>query len=687
MVRAFHSLIKMIVLCPCPLKIKKNIHPVMYKALQSGILILSLLFLAFASQGQSLPLFSIGNKNVSAEEFLNVYKKNNMGKDPDMSESALNDYLNLYINFRLKVQEAYDLRVDTIANVKNELLTYRSQLAKGYLTDKDKIEQLTQEAYNRMKSEVRVMHILVACDPNAAPEDTLAAYQKITRLRNMILKGKDFAKVAADSSDDKSAKDNGGDIGYITSMQVVYPFETAAYTTPVGKISQPFRTRFGYHIIKVLDVRPNRGTATVAHIFVKVSKNATDEEKQKAKNKIDDIYAKLQSGESFEQLARDYSEDKTTSAEGGKLAPFGTGKMVPEFEDAAFALTTPGSYSKPVQTKFGWHIIKLIEKKPIEPYDAIKETLKKQVEKDARAEEAKVSLIAKLKKEYNYTEHKDAINELMNAIDSNLVKGLWSAESVVDMKKPVLTFTDIKWVPGTKNVLQSDLAAYIEKVQRKNLAKDKQVMFNNIFKQFAESQLLLFEEERLAAKYPAFRDLMNEYNDGILLFELTDQKVWTKAVKDTTGLNAFYQTVKQNYMSNEKAKVTTYTCANQQIADAVMAAINKGVPDNKILAKMNKKNANNLKIDYTIVEKGKGSEMEMLGWETGKNYLLKPDNGGVRIMRITEKLAPAPRPIEEVRGYVVADYQEKLEKAWIQSLREKYPVKINYDVLKNIAKP
>jgi peptidyl-prolyl cis-trans isomerase SurA len=219
------------------------------------------------------------------------------------------------------------------------------------------------------------------------------------------------------------------------------------------------------------------------------------------------------------------------------------------------------------------------------------------------------------------------------------------------------------------------------------LAKDKETMVANMFKQFAESQILLFEEERLSMKFPAFRDLMNEYHDGILLFELTDQKVWSKAVKDTAGLKAFYETVKQNYMSNEKAKVTTYTCANQQIADAVLASLSKGVPDAKILAKQNKKNANNLKIDYTIVEKGKGSEMEMLGWETGKNYLLKPDNGGVRIMRITEKLAPAPRALEEVRGYVVADYQEKLEKAWIQSLREKYPVKINYEELKNIAKP
>lgn len=242
-------------------------------------------------------------------------------------------------------------------------------------------------------------------------------------------------------------------------------------------------------------------------------------------------------------------------------------------------------------------------------------------------------------------------------------------------------------MPGTKTILQSELATAIERTQRKNLAKDKETMFNNIYKQFVEAQLFFFEEERLSAKYPAFRDLMNEYNDGILLFELTDQKVWTKAVKDTAGLTAFYQTVKQNYMSNEKAKVTSYTCANQQIADAVQASINKGITDAKMIAKLNKKNPNNLKIDYTIVEKGKGSEIESLGWEVGKNYVLTSDNGGIRILRITEKLVPTPRPLDEVRGYVVADYQEKLEKQWVQTLREKYPVKVNYDELKAISKP
>jgi peptidyl-prolyl cis-trans isomerase SurA len=658
----------------------------MNQILRLAALLLFVITANSSIMAQTGTLFSIGNQNISSADFLSVYKKNNMGKAPDMSESALSDYLQLYINFRLKVQEARDLRVDTIPNVKNELITYRSQLAKGYLTDKEKIDQLTLEAYNRMKSEVRVMHILVSCDPNASPADSMAAFQKINRLRNMIIKGKDFAKVAADSSDDKSAKDNGGDIGYISSLQVVYPFENAAYNTAVGKISPAFRTRFGYHIIKVLDVRPSRGTITVAHIFVKTSKTAADDEKQKAKNKIDDVYAKLQAGESFEQLARDYSEDKTTATDGGKLAPFSTGKMVPEFEDAAFGLNTPGSYTKPIQTKFGWHIIKLIEKKPLQTFDELKESLKKQVEKDQRADYAKLSFVANLKKEYNFTEHKDALNELLNAIDSNFVKGLWTAESVSKMNKPVITLTDNKWVPATKNILQSELATGLERSQRKNLAKDKETMFNNIYKQFVEAQLFFFEEERLSAKYPAFRDLMNEYNDGILLFELTDQKVWTKAVKDTIGLATFYQTVKQNYMSNEKAKVTSYTCANQQIADLVQASLAKGVTDAKILAKANKKNANNLKIDYTIVEKGKGSEIESMGWDTGKNYLLKPDNGGIRILRITEKLAPAPRPIEEVRGYVVADYQEKLEKEWVQSLREKYPVKVNYEELKSISK-
>lgn len=653
-------------------------------------LVLSLLWHTSQSQEFQSPtndvLFSIGNENITSQEFLNVYRKNNMGKEVDMSEAALRDYLNLYINFRLKVKEAKNLKLDTTPTVRNELSNYRSQLAKGYLTDKEKIDQLTREAYDRMQKEIKVQHILVRVDPNASAADTLQAYRKAMRLRDRAMKG-DFGTVARDSSEDTSAKENNGELGYITAMQVVYPFETAAYNTPVGKISQPVKTRFGYHIIKVLDSRANRGTVQVAHIFSKIPQRGSEEDKAAARKKIDDVYTRLQSGESFEDLAAQYSDDKTTSSDGGKLAAFSTGKMVAEFEEAAFNLKKPGDYTKPIQTKYGFHIIKLIERKPLQPYDEMKDQLRKQIEKDQRAEVARTTFINKLKREYNIQVNQNAKAELWSKIDSSVVKGLWSDSAALSLQNNLITLTDNTYNPGTRSFTQRDFARFVLQNQRKYLGSpDKDMMLNKMFDQFTENSIIAFEEDRLGAKYPAFRELMNEYNDGILLFELTDQKVWSKAVKDTAGLKAFYETVKGNYMSDQKARVTIYSAADQSVLEAATKMRARGTGDDKILAKLNKKKNDALKVEYITVERGKGAEVEQAGWAVGKSYVTKTDEGRIRQSLITEILQPSPKPLEEVRGYVVADYQEKLEKEWIQELRSKYPVKMNELVLMGMIK-
>ncbi|HZG01318.1 MAG TPA: peptidylprolyl isomerase [Chitinophagales bacterium] len=627
-------------------------------------------------------LFTIGNDPVTSQEFLNVYKKNSMGKEVDMSESALRDYLNLYVNFRLKVKEAKTMQLDTAASVKSELTNYRSQLAKNYLTDTAKIGQLTREAYNRMQKEVQVQHILVRVDQNASAADSMAAWKKINAIRALVAKGKDFAQVARDSSEDQSAKENGGNLGYITAMQVVYPVENAAYNTPVGKVSAPFRTRFGYHILKVNDVRPSRGTVQVAHIFIKTPQKEDDPGHATAKSKVDDLYAQLMAGGNFDEMVKQHSDDKTTAGEGGKLAPFSTGKMVPEFEEAAFALSKPGDISKPVKTKFGYHIIKLVERTPLAPFKEMQDQLRRQVEKDPRAEEARASFIARLRQDYNMQVNQAAKAEFAGKIDSSLLKGLWTAEAVEGMNNNLVTLTDNKHVHGTRSFTQREFAEFIEKNQRKFMnAGDKDMMIGKMFDQFVENSLIAFEEERLASKYPAFRDLMGEYNDGILLFELTDRKVWSKAVKDTAGLKAFYETAKENYMSDEKARVTVYNAADQTVLETVNKYRAKNWADDKILSKVSKKNKSALSVDYMTVERGKGHEIEQAGWAAGKTLVTKQDDGRVRQMVITGIDAPSPKPLEEVRGYIVADYQEKLEREWIQSLREKYPVKVNEPVL------
>ncbi len=648
------------------------------------------LLLAFFMQtsAQQKPLFTVGNENIGADEFLNVYKKNNMGKEIDYSDGAVRDYLNLYINFREKVKEARDMKMDTATSVNNELSTYRSTLAKSYLIDKEVTDQLVTEAYNRLGKEIHVEHILIKCDQNASAADTMAALKKANAIYAMLMKGKDFNKMAKDSSGDPSAKDNGGDLGYITALQVVYPFENAAYNTPVGQIGKPFRTRFGYHIVKVLDTRVSRGTIQVEHIFIKLNKNFTHDDSLKAKAKIDQVYQRLTEGENFEDLAKSESEDKTSSGEGGKLPSFGTGKMVPEFENAAFAIKNVGDYSKPIMSKYGWHIIKLIDRIPLASLDAYRETLRKQVEKDSRSEVAKTSYINKAKTKFNFVENAANKNELFSKMDSSLMKGLWTAKQADGLNKVIFTLTDKTLKPETKNYTQADLADYIEKNQRKNMMpNDKATMFNKMYNQFVENSLLSFQEQRLDVEYPAFADLMKEYMDGILLFELTDQKVWSKAVKDTIGLRSYYAANKDKYPDEEKISIKTYILKDAVTVAAYNKIAAKSLDDNALKAKLNKKDTSAFKVETDTYKRSQfESDNSGLEWKVGSTKTNNGENGTTEIMKVTSLIPVAPKPLEEARGYVVADYQEKLEKDWITSLREKYPVHINEDVLSTIIK-
>ena len=658
------------------------------KLMKLSSIILLLAFYMQAGAQTTKPLFTVGNENIGVDEFLNVYKKNNMGKEIDYSENAVRDYLNLYINFREKVKEARDMKMDTSTSVNNELSTYRSTLAKSYLIDKEVTDLLVNEAYNRLGKEVHVEHILVKCDQNAAPADTLKAYLKAMTIYNLLVKGKDFNKMAKDSSGDPSAKDNGGDLGYITALQVVYPFENAAYNTPVGKMSKPIRTRFGYHIVKVLDVRTSRGTIQVEHIFVKLTKSATHDDSLKAKSKIDQIYQRLTEGESFEDIAKAESEDKTSSGEGGKLPAFGTGKMVPDFENAAFALKNVGDYSKPILSKYGWHIIKLIDKVQTPSLDAYRETLRKQVEKDSRSEVAKTSYINKAKIKFNFSENNASKTELFSKMDSSLMKGLWKADQAAGLNKVLFSLTDNNLKPEVKNYTQADLADFIEKNQRKNMMpNDRAIMFGKMYNSFVENSLISFQEQRLDREYPAFADLMKEYMDGILLFELTDQKVWSKAVKDTTGLRSFYAATKEKYPDEEKISIKTYNLKDGASSAAFNKLLAKGMDDNAIKLKLNKKDSTAFSFETNTYKRSQfENENSGLEWKIGSSKTNNGDNGAVEILKVINLMPVMPKPLEEARGYVVADFQEKLEKDWIQSLREKYPVHINEDVLSSIIK-
>ncbi len=653
----------------------------MNKRVLSTSLMLSLALFAFnniIAQNKDAVLMTIGNTKVTVGEFENVYHKNN-SKENTLDNKSLNDYVDLFVNFKLKVKEAEEMGLDTTKAFKDELAGYRKQLAQPYLTDKDVNEKLLKETYDRLQEDIRASHILVKVSENALPKDTLEAYNKVMKIRTRILKGEDFNKVAAEKgiSDDPSSKDNGGDLGYFTALQMVYPFESTAYSTKVGTISMPVRTRYGYHIIKVTDRRKAQGEVLTAHIMVKTPPNMSKEDSLNGFNKITEIYGKLKAGATFDDLAQQFSDDKASAKKGGELPWFGTGKMPVEFEKASFALANKGDYSAPMRTKYGWHIIKLLDKRGLASFDDMKAELKAKVTKDSRSQAGRTSLIAKVKKENKFKEDLKARDEFYKVMDTTLFEGLWDFSKAAALKKPLFSFND-------KVVTQTDFANYIASHQSKRPKTDVKMVINQLYDQFVEESTIAYEESRLDQKYPEFKSLMQEYRDGILLFELTDQKVWSKAVKDTTGSKAFYEKNKNNYMWDERADASVYTCTDDKIAKQVRDLMKKKKSEKDILALVNKDSQLNLQVETRVFSKGENEFVDK-NWNPGTSADMKSDKDKKIIIVVTNKLLkPEPKPYQDSKGMVTADYQNQLEKEWIASLKKKYAVTIDKTVLSTI---
>jgi peptidyl-prolyl cis-trans isomerase SurA len=515
-------------------------------------------------------LATFGQNKIYSAEFDYVYKKNNANAPDVYSEQSLKEYLELYTNFRLKVKEAEELGLDTNAAFKKELEGYRKQLAQPYLTEKGVTESLCKEAYERMKEEINASHILIEISPDADPKDTLAAWNKIGEIREKAVAGEDFGKLAVQYSQDPSAKSNKGNLGYFTSLQMVYPFEDAAYKTSVGQISQPLRTRFGYHILKVHNRRPSQGQVRVAHIMIRATEGLSATDSVAAKQKVDELYKKLQAGEKWETLVNQFSDDVNSKNKAGELPWFSTGRMIPSFEDAAFALKTPGAISAPVHTPYGWHIIKLLEKKELQPYEELEATIKSKVSKDSRSELNKTLLIQRLKKENNFSENTKALEAAFEIADNSLVNGLFS--KTVDEKNNQVLFTinDSKYTTA-------QFFDYVKTAQRPRKAISPTQYMKVLYKDYSEQALVEYEEKNLENKYLDYKMLIREYRDGILLFQLMDEKVWSKAIEDTAGLKQFFRNNNEQYRWETRAKATIYNVANQSTLNNLKKEIEKSL--------------------------------------------------------------------------------------------------------------
>ncbi|MFT5054169.1 MAG: peptidyl-prolyl cis-trans isomerase SurA, partial [Oceanospirillaceae bacterium] len=568
----------------------------------------------------------------------------------------------------------------TILKFQEELKGYQKQLAKPYLTDKSVTEALVQEAYERMKSDVKASHILLKVDPDALPKDTLAVYNRIVEMRNDAIKNNSFGKLAAKNSEDPSAKTNQGNLGYFTGLRMVYPFESAAYNTKVGEISMPVRTRFGYHIIKVEEMRPAQGEILAAHIMVKIPKEATAEQIAESKKKIDEVAALLKEGKEFEKIAAKYSDDKGSAEKGGVLPWFGTGRMVPEFETAAFALKNDGDVTEPVKSSYGWHIIQRKERKAQKSFEDMETDLRAKVAKDSRSQQSKIAVLSKVKKGYGYTVNEKSVAALAGRIDSTVFQGKWEVWLTKEKTPTVMKI-------GEKEFDQKDFGHYIASHQVRRKPVDMAVLVNAFFKQYSEEELLKYEEAQLANKYPEYKALLKEYRDGILLFDLTDQKVWSKAVKDTTGLAEFHEGNAGKYMWDKRVDAAIYFCKDDSIATVVkglMKGLNTGkITNDSLLKRMNASSKLNLRIEDDKFQKDENELIDGVEWKKG-TYGPTESNGRQVLINVKEVLEPSSKTLREARGLVTADYQDKLEKDWIKELRSKYKYKVTKEHLELI---
>lgn len=652
--------------------------------LKKVLLALSLFIsaLSFAQQVEKEVLFTIDDAPYYTDEFERVYKKNlNLVKDD--SQKDLDNYLDLFVGYKLKVKKANELGLQNNKKYQNELRAYRAQLSKTYLTDTKVTEALIEEAYERSKKEVKASHILFMVNENATPADTLKTYNKAMDVRKKALAGQDFGKLAKEYSEDPSAQDNMGDLGYFSVFRMVYPFETGAYNTPEGEISMPVRTRFGYHLIKVNDVRDNRGEVTAAHIMILKSKKASKDEQIKAQQTIEEIYQKLQQGEDFESLAKQFSEDKSTAAVGGKLTKFSSGELSSvEFEDQIFALNTPGEYSKPFQTKYGWHIVRLIEKHKTKPYVDLKEEFEEKIKRDERSKLIIASMNEKLRKKYSIDKNEAVYKKVQKAINKDVYKHTWELpENIEDYNETLFT------INNEKRVSAESFLKYVQSHQRGVLSvKPISKYTNALLENYIDEKLNTYYKDNLEREFPEFAIVMEEYRDGLLLFELMEREIWDKAKNDSIGLDQYYKNHVNKYQWNDRVDADIYSSTDKGIIKQTRKFLKKGKDAAYIKEQLNKEDKIN------VIEKEGTFEIEsnhilpeLKKYKEGVSKIVNDDKY-FYVINIKQVLPSGAKTLEEAKGRVINDYQQYLESNWVDELKKEFTVKVNHDVFKKVKK-
>ena len=627
-------------------------------------------------------LITIGDKEIPVKEFMSTYEKNNVNTDV-IDKKNVDEYLDLYVDFKLKVAEAENLKMDTSASFIRELNNYRQQLAKPYFSNDEITDELVNEAYERMQYDVNAAHILIKCDVNAVPADTLAAYKKAMSIRERALKGEDFNALAAELSEDPSARDNKaykgnkGELGYFSVFDMVYPFETGAYNTEVGSISMPIRSSFGYHIIKVNSKTPASGYIRAAHIFLAVDPKDPEKVDSLVKIKAQNIYNEVVNDEkNWTDYVRRYSDDKGTINNNGVLSPFRVNQIVPEFISVIKTLE-PNQIAEPVLTPFGYHIIRLVGLTPPGTFEQEKERIKEKVERDMRGQLSEEIAMRRIMKDNNFKENNKVKDAFIATIDSAIIEARYQVAEDVNTKQVLFSTKDKSWTV-------QDFVDYIYAKQKRQGFMTPAAYSYQLYNNFLQQEVFAYEDSKLEEKYPEFAALVQEYHDGILLFSLMENQVWNKAAEDTVGLQDYYERNKESYMWKDRVRAMVVTCQRKDNVEEIKNLMAEGMVYDTLRAYV-KENNSQASVRYSFYQKGDNVNVDATQWNEGTIavYPSAVDNT-TQIIKIVEVRQPEPKSFKEARGLVTSGYQAELEVEWLEQLRAKYPVTVNEKLLNKV---
>jgi len=601
-------------------------------------------------------LITINKEEISVDEFMNVYNKN-IQLIEDEDQKGIDNYLELFINYKLKIADAKSEGFDKKQSYLDEYEKYKNQLIDTYLLDKKVTSELLEEAYSRTKEEVKAQHILV----RVTGQDTLSALNQIREFRARFL-NESFETL-------KKSIHNGNaifveNLGYFSAFKMVYDFENAAYNTPIGETSQPFKTQFGYHVVKVLDKRPSKGQAEAAHIMITNKSNDTE---QTAEQRINELYRLIEQGESFENLAKQYSEDKSSAVNGGKLKPFKSGEINSElFVDTAFSLDV-GAISNPIQTKYGWHIIKLLDKKPIESFEQLKFDLDKKVKRDSRSQVIKKRMLASIMNQYQVQAPKS--NTISTFYKKNKDESGWILNESLSLENQLIKIKN-------RVLSYGDFLSFLN-----NNSKTKKSLEDH-YNTFLENNVMQYKKDQLPFENAEYANVLREYEEGLLLFDIMEEKIWNRAKNDSLGLLEHYKSNASKFISPKNISGTIARSDKKSTLKKVKNLWDKNTSNDEVSKVVNAKNQNVIFSSGTF-EIGSSLLPKNAVFETGISKIFDLDDSYV-VLNILNQQPEKVLSFEDARGAVISSYQNLLEQNWIEALRAKFSFSVNQNVLNEL---